>query len=315
MKKIWGLSALLLLSACDPAVDRFENEAKLFVRHLMIDVFKVTPPETLNVKASPTPGSVTSSEMAKANSEILLEVYQVTYDETEVDSREKFGELVNSLNGGASIEGVYRGIVMGNRYRGLEAKGKAASPALLKAFAIEMAELQSTMVEPTVFSPDTAKSAPTIDYPDGSEAPAATPSQEVKAKDRDQAVKELVVIFLGATPFTLKRALADEALKKMDELKDSPAEFAQWYARFVVRMCDARVDFGLPQRNNPNPDFHVLFAKNMASDRVKWEVLNRYHRYLNAVLARETSRPSDTAAGEGDDAQVEAKPENKADKK
>ena len=281
----------LSLTACDPAHEKTRDEIRAFARHLVVDVFKLRSPEFLEPPATPTPSPKppVPADLARANSEILLEVYQVTYGESDVESREKFGELVNSLNSGASIEGVYRGLVMGNRYRGLEAKGKAASPALLKAFAIEMAELQSKMKEPTHFNAETAKNVPSIEYPDGTDIEVAPMSQEVVTKDKDQIAKELVVIFLGATPFTLKRTLGDEALKKMDEFKDSPAEMAQWYGQFVIRMCQTKVDFGLPQRNNPDLDFHVLFARNMAVDRVKWEVLNRYHRYLNTILEREGS--------------------------
>ena len=142
------------------------------------------------------------------------------------------------------------------------------------------------MKNPSVFSAD-AKKAPSIDYPDGSEAvvPVASAGSQVveKKKDRMQLQGELLQTFIGASSFTLKRTLCEEALKKFEEVKDNSGDMAQWYANFVLHMADTKVDFGLELRSKPDFDFHFKFAQKMALDRVKWEVLNRYHRYLNAL--------------------------------
>ena len=229
-------------------------------------------------------------ELAKENSELLAEMIEVVFNETEISNKVNFGELANSLNQGASLEGVYHGLVMGSRYRSLESKSQAASTTLLKAFAVEMAELQDTMKNPTEFLKEEAKKAPSIEFPDGNSAagdiPTAAPrSQEVKAKKpKAQIGEEMLETFIGASSFTLKRVLCDEALKKIDEVKGSPGELSQWYASFVLRMIKTQVNFGLDQRSNSNFDFHFKFAEHMALDRVKWEVLNRYQRYLNSVV-------------------------------
>ena len=243
-------------------------------------------------QASDPDSSPSAGALAKANSELLSEMMKVVFHDDKIQDKSEFGGLTHSLNQGASLEGVYHGVVMGSRYRGLEASAKAASPRVLKVFVLEMVELQSSMRDPTEFQVEDARKAPTIEYPDGS---SATPqfgkkkeSQEVtQKKDKNVLASELLQTFIGASEYTLKRVLADEALKKLDELKDSPAELAQWYAQFVLRMCDTHVDFGLELRNKPDFDFHFKFARKMAPDRVKWEVLNRYHRYLNWVIDHE----------------------------
>jgi hypothetical protein len=166
-----------------------------------------------------------AGELAKANSELLSEIMKVIFNEKEVEDKNTFGSLVHSLNQGASLEGIYRGVIMGSRYRGMEAKSKAASPTTLKIFANEMAEIQVDMKNPTEFTIESRK-ALSIEFPDEasvSEMPTAAPrSQEVKEKREKIAIADdLVRMFIGASPFTLKRVLGEEALKKMDELKES----------------------------------------------------------------------------------------------
>ena len=174
---------------------------------------------------------------------------------------------------------------MGSRYRALESKSQAASPEQLKVFAVMMTDLQMSMKNPSVFIPEEAKHAPSIDYPDGTPGIPSTISTQVveRKKDKQSFREELVATFIGASGFTLKRTLGQEALKKLDEMKSDTGDLGQWYAQFVLKMCDTKIDFGLELRNKPDFDFHFAFAQRLALDRVKWEVLNRYHRYLNSL--------------------------------
>lgn len=257
---------------------------------------KTLPGEVQNEisQASDPDSTPSASALAKANSEILSEMYKVVFHLEEVKDKSEFGGLNHSLNQGASLEGIYRGLVMGSRYRGLEASTQAASPRVLKAFVGQMVELQLSMRSPTEFQVESARQAPNIEFPEGGETTEhpqvakKRDTQEVTAKkDKNELINELLQIFIGASSFTLKRVLADEALKKFDELKESPAELAQWYATFVMKMIDTKVDMGLELRSKPDFDFHFKFAQRMAPDRVKWEVLNRYHRYLNYAIDHE----------------------------
>ena len=295
LPRIGGASffAVIIISnaACDPEV-----EITAFVKDIKA---RLNPPvdksmpselkaelaavETEPQKAAPEKSPhETAGVLAKAHAEFLAEMLRVIFDEPDVENKNYFGELTHTLNQGASLEGIYRGIIMGSRYRAMESKAQAAPPTELKAFAIEMAEIQDVMKNPTVFEPDESKKAPSIEFPDGSEAVAGHTSQTV-SKKREKAVvrDELLQMFIGASSFTLKRVLGDEALRKIDESKDDIGELAQWYANGVIRLCQSKIDFGLELRNKPDFDLHFKFAQKMSLDRVRWEVLNRYHRYLN----------------------------------
>lgn len=279
MKKSIIILIPVLLSACN-VPEPLENAVESFKRLVGVGIVAPTPAASPSVSAEVA--------MTKANAELLAEMFQVTFNKKEVDDPQ-YASLVSSLNQGASLEGIYRGLVMGSQYRVLESKAKAASPDAIKFFAMEMGDLQITMKNPTLFTKDSAKQLPTIDYPDGDSAtPDSYTFGETKQtsdakKTKQQLVDELLQDFIGATPYTLKRVIADEVLKKIDEMKDSRADLAQWYAGLVVHLSGAHTDFGLPQRNSDDFDFHSRFATTMSLDRVKWEVLNRYHRIINRL--------------------------------
>ena len=276
------------LSACDP-VSEIKSwlgvGAKTAESPLPTDMKSEMNSATDAQDPSKKPG-----ELAKANQELLSEMIRVVFNRDEILEEDGYPGLVQALNQGASLEGIYRGIVFGSHYRGLEGKAQGASPEMLRAFAEELSEVQDSMKSPTVFNADEAKGAPVIEFPDGSEpskpATAPTASVELKRVEKAERIKNYLVLFIGASDFTLKRVLGEEVLRRFDESKSDPADAAQWYAGFVVRMASKKVDFGLELRNRADLDFHVRFAKQMAMDRVKWEALNRVHRYLNAFLSR-----------------------------
>jgi hypothetical protein len=285
MKMIAALLICVSLTACNVPAP-LENSVESFKKMMGMAFQPKGPP-----RPSPTPMSAEAAA-GKANAELLAEMIQTTFNQKSVEDQSLFVSLVSSLNQGASLEGIYRGLVMGSRYRVLESNAKAASPDAIKFFASEMGELQAGMKMPTVFTRDNAKQFPTIDFPEGVSdngpdhldfSPTKDDNQEPTKKTAQDITAEMLQDFIGATPFTLKRVLADEVMKKIDEIKDSPADLAQWYATLTVRLSGANTDFGLPQRNTNDFDFHFRFAKTMAVDRVKWEVLNRYHRIINRV--------------------------------
>ena len=287
-----GLASIVVvgaLSACKP-VDT------------LLDFFGIERPQKSTLhgdlkneikSAEADPGKEKKTdELAKENQELLGEVVRVVFNQDSTAGQGDFDALVHTLNQGASLEGIYRGLVMGSRYRGLESKGQGATPEELRVFATEMAQLQMTMRKPTHFDMD-SKNVPQIEFPDEASAnatPVSNPSPnrsedgDVK-KDKAALEQELLRKFIGASHFALKRILGEEALRKFEESKNDPSEIAQWYASLVLRLIDRGVDGGLELRNKPDFQFHLKFAEKMALDRVKWEVLNRYHRYLNAVSA------------------------------
>ena len=92
--------------------------------------------------------------------------------------------------------------------------------------------------------------------------------------------------FAGASFFTLKRVMGDEALKLVAARASTPEQLALWYSKWAVQMTGLGIDFGLVLRNSKDENFHYKWALSISPDRVKWEVLNRVHRVLkaNAVL-------------------------------
>jgi hypothetical protein len=236
---------------------------------------------------SPTPAEKKNFDLAKGRREILAEMLRVVFDTSEVENDEFFEGLLSSLNQGASIEGIYRGLIQGQRYRSLETGATGADPAQIRFFAAELALLQESMKNPTRLDTKESRGVPTIEFPDGDTASAVTsgPESDVPLK-KGELESRLTRDFIGASPYTLKRILGNEALKKIDELKESRADMAQWYAATVLRLVKRGVDFGVPLRNSDDFGMHLRFAETVSPDRVIWEVLNRYHRCINAIAKK-----------------------------
>lgn len=246
---------------------------------------------------APSPAPVTESptaekrnfDLAKGKREILAEMLRVVFDQAEIEDDDFFQGLFSSFNQGASIEGIYRGLVQGQRYRALETGGLGADPAQIRFFAAELARIQESMRNPTRLDTQESRRPPRIEYPEGdSPESAANPPPSVPADPKAPLKKgelenRLLRDFIGSSHFTLKRILGDEVLKKLDEMKGSPADVAQWYASTVVRLGKSGVDFGVPLRNSDDFGMHQRFAETVSLDRVIWEVLNRYHRCINAL--------------------------------
>ena len=195
----------------------------------------------VRIAASRVPSPSEAVKRAKENSEILQEVLRVVYDR-EPENRAEFGSLVDSMNQGASIEGLYNGFTHSSEYRKLETENPGSRPEALGFFASELARTEAELTPPTDFGAET---------------------------------------FSGASIFTLKRVLGDELLKLISQKSKDPKALQAWYGAWVVRMCGLGVDFGLPLRNKPDAEFHARWAATADSDRLKWEVLNRIQRVLN----------------------------------
>lgn len=232
-----------------------------------------------------------SEGLNRANRELVSEMMMVIYDQAAISDSETYHQWVNSLNQGASLEGVYRGMVMAPKYQGLEGQSPAASPLAIKVFALELSEIQEEMQNPTQVSALDKKPIE-IEFPDENSAlHSANQAQSPSGKklNKEERAQRYVQNFVGASVFTLKRVLCDEVLKRMEEVsKSSNASLdrAQFFSKLASRMSQIRlknqpIDFGLPQRNNPDVDFHFKWAEKAPVDRVLWEVLNRYQRLMN----------------------------------
>ncbi len=266
--------ALLLLSACDPVAR---------VRQFL----GIAPTPTPAREAPPV--EKRNFDLAKGRREILGEMLRVVFDVPEVDDDEFFQGLLSSFNQGASIEGIYRGLVQGPRYRSLETGGAGADPAQIRFFASELALLQESMRDPTRLDTRESRAFPSIEFPEGDSGEAGTKREPEPAagaggsRKKGELESQLLRDFIGSSHYTLKRILGNEVLKKLDELKGSPADVAQWYAGTVLRLGKRGIDFGVPLRNSDDFGMHLRFAETVSLDRVIWETLNRYHRCINAL--------------------------------
>jgi hypothetical protein len=115
----------------------------------------------------------------------------------------------------------------------------------------------------------------TIEY--GKPAPTGAPRPSLSALQ-----VQLESTFQKASVFTLKRVLGDEALRVIAMKESSPQALHQWYARWVVRVLAHKVDFGVSVRHKPEEKWHLEWAARNSSDRLRWEVLTRVQRILNA---------------------------------
>lgn len=224
-----------------------------------------------------------NAKQSKEHSELLHEIITVVFLKQPTDKTE-FGSLVNTLNQGASLEGIYNGFVHSSVYRKSELLSEKASPQTLQAFSQELAALEILFSEPTLFNSEAAKPLPVLDPTDLS-SPVLEKVKKTNEEKRNeiQLAQEYQETFHGAPFFTLKRILGDEAIKLIRLKKDSAQDLSDWYGKWTERMASKNVDFGLPQRNKSDGRFHGNWARSAPWDRVEWEVLNRLHRYLNQV--------------------------------
>jgi hypothetical protein len=254
----------------------------------------------------PSGFSSEAAKQSKANAELLQEMFRVVFMREPKD-RSEFGSYVDSLNQGASLEGIYNGFTHSSEYRKIEMANTNASPEALKLFARELAALQAELPEVTPFDERSGQAlampvqvgvdpAPVtggqsagdgvnvIEYGKKEEPMAAAkpPGQASPAPVNVQALSEkYATLFVGSSIYTLKRVLGDEALKVVGAKKQFKDKLALWYSKFAVRTATMGVDFGISQRSLTNEDFHFKWAFSANEDRVSWEILNRLHRLLN----------------------------------
>jgi len=235
-----------------------------------------------------------AARISKANTELLSEVFEVVFIRTPGD-RTEFGNWVDTLNQGASLEGVYNGFTHSSSYRKLELANPGASAEALRVFGQELSTLELDLPVATVFDNSSAKplAMPVMPTEVTSEnenvgttvvefrpQPPSSPSPSPKKIQAAQA-EQYSQQFVTASIYTLKRVLGDEALKVIADKKLYKEKLAQWYSKWVVHMASLKVDYGLDLRNRPDEAFHYKWALTASPDRLTWEVLNRVHRALN----------------------------------
>ncbi|MBI2711292.1 MAG: hypothetical protein HYX41_00310 [Bdellovibrio sp.] len=293
-------------SACSPSVekewDSFLKTAKntISINWAILTGTGVPAPSSPKGAVSPSPEDASgltsnAARTAQANSELFHEMFNVVFMREPRD-RSEFGNWVDTLNQGASLEGVHNGLIRSSDYRELETKSVAATVYALNRFAEELAVLELDLPEPTEFDP--LSGAPKVPA-DVIPTPLASPSGGFERDsvsppppkvEREVALRNLsqkyIKTFVTGSVYKLKRTLAEEALRVVGFKGEFKEQLALWYSRWVVHMASLNVDFGIPLRNNANEAFHYKWALETTQDRIGWEVLNRLHRVMN-----EANRP------------------------
>ncbi len=226
---------------------------------------------------------------AKANSELFSEMVRVVFQQEKPSNVDQFTSYVNSLNNGASLEGVYNGLSHSSFFRAREGQPLKVSEKSLQILSAELAHVQMELKEPLTINADSAKPLPPVEFPTG--AVTVTPAVRKKVEKTDSAeelTQKYARIFSTASPYTIARVVAEAQLRKISTLSD--LDLPEWYAAFCKRFSLYGVDFGLKQRNSAEVGFHENWFRTMtkltdipgARDRLIWEVVNRIHRVAHA---------------------------------
>lgn len=238
--------------------------------------------EILHLKKSEDRLKSDKAKQAKANAQIMYEMYRVVLLRDPKDTT-KFGSLVDSLNQGASLEGVYNGLAHSSLYRELETEHQGATEQALKVFADELSFLAFQFKKiPTFSEKDTRPLAlPTEVGVDAIPNEVIFQKPQALPKSEQEYSARLIKLFQGASYFTLKRVLSDEILKLVDEKKADKEGLIIWYLHWIDRVKAYGVGFGLKERDSADLEFHRNWANKTTTDKIRWEILNRVHRLIN----------------------------------
>lgn len=252
----------------------------------------LTPsPSGQSARAKGTPTPLPTESEKKRKLELLKEMITVVTLVPPTSSNE-FAGWASVVSQGASLEGVYNGLTHSAEQRERE-KSEPADAHALRAFAQELALLQSDLPLDHVFTPQEAKPLPTVEelrYGEEASPSNAAPNSPEPAPIRlhqrvtnhAELARRYEAAFFQSSLFTLKRVLGDEVLRVIEHLEGSRALLAEWYGDFSARLGKEGVDFGLSKRNLPDAAFHRDWAKSQTDlDFLRWESLNRIHRLLN----------------------------------
>ncbi len=200
-----------------------------------------TPKEIpTEIKQQPPLVALSPKQQKNLHRLFLLEMYEQIYNRKLKDPK-SYISWINVLNQGASLEGVYRGLIQSTHYVDMENNRNITSTKALDFFATEVNMLENN-----------------------------------KTFDRIPFLKKSL---RKHSLFTLKRFLGDKLLDKIALLKNK--ELNEWFADTATRWSHLGISFGHKKRNSTNRGFHYNWAKNHDRSRIQWEILQRMHRVMN----------------------------------
>jgi hypothetical protein len=272
MRRLLALSFTLLLPGCliQPSALDFFNKNLGPIFGVKLEYLKPLP--------SPEPSPSTNLEGHRLrNAAFIKEAYLVLLERNVTET--EFNRWMNTLDQGASFEGIYNGIVLGEEYKAKEVG--VAPPDAIRIYARIMTKLDmDSRFDPQNFKEDQNKNG---------ESNASISESTVKPpKEAEDALKkELLQKYakqaVNKSLYQLKRECALEALKTMDIKKAYKDKLATWYGRFAAfTNHEFKVDFGISQRNQASDITHYRWALDASEDQIKWEIFNRIHRLFNS---------------------------------
>lgn len=215
----------------------------------------------------------------RGNAELLAEMVRVSLMRDPRDPK-LFSDYVQSVDQGASFEGILNGWLHSDDYRKYETQSPPATPAARAFFLDEFKRLQK--IVPVRMTADSGKPLPRSGIPTGSTGEASQVSTAYET------------IFASSSVPILKRVLFDVLLARIEAGFKDPAVtgLEDWYASTAARLGEKGIDFGLPLRNEKDAAFHRKWfeeiektSSSRARDLVLWESANRYFRILNQLQA------------------------------
>lgn len=273
---------------------------QVFLRLFSAGFFALTTASCFaEMSSSPANTPENTQVNTKAHSEVLRELYQVVLLKVPQD-RAAFGNWVDSLNQGASIEGVYNGFTHSKEYRDLEKhETNVAKPEAVQIFVDQWFYFQRELSKKSELRATDALPLRELGFSELEKSSPAKSSNPSLILSQENVAKSA---FSKASVFTLKRVLGNQALLWVAEgrREGENASFPLRYANWVMECVRSKIDFGLLLRNRDDAPFHAQWAaRELKSKRgiLEWEVLNRIHRMLNSAQAAQKKTPISPAKG------------------
>ena len=177
------------------------------------------------------------------------EMYEQVMIERPKNSKDLDG-WINIFAQGASVEGVYHGLILSTSYAAKETGTTTISVLRWYSQELEFMDALSSQMD-----------------------------KKVKLQSAGQYVKEKS----DASFFTLKKEFGERILREIELRKNNRKELSKWFATLASRWAKLEIDFGLTERNKREFDFHEDWAMENSVGLLQWEILNRVHRIMNQL--------------------------------
>ena len=259
-----------------PACQLSSDAIKFFNLHIgPVFSVRLEAPLDQSPKPAASSGPTSQDQPRQLAAEFLKELHQATL-ERELTTDE-FNRWMNVLDQGGSYEGIYNGVVNGAEYKDKETG--AAPVGTIKVYA----DIMTLLAIDAKYDPLKLRSSEAADKETVEPLP-----QQATAEEKAALHQEFEQKALNKSAYALKREAGFEALRLMELKKEYKEKFATWFGHFVLytnerAQKEGLASFGVNGRTQGDEYYHYQWALKNSEDRVRWEVLNRIHRLINAA--------------------------------